>query len=147
MALSGLDNVIRARFSTDNPDGTEGIGSSIAGGPRPTSIAENAEGSFVRASVIDGITRITSYGRVRNYPLVVNVGQDLDQKLGPWRKDAAMIVAMALGATLLLAGLGAYLIRQVVRDATIARATTLVITHTAEHDFLTGLPNRMLLND
>ena len=28
-----------------------------------------------------------------------------------------------------------------------ARATTLQMTHSAEHDFLTGLPNRMLLND
>ena len=58
-----------------------------------------------------------------------------------------MIVAMALGATLLLIGLAAYLIRRIFRDASTARATTLAITHTAEHDFLTGLPNRMLLND
>jgi diguanylate cyclase (GGDEF)-like protein/PAS domain S-box-containing protein len=35
----------------------------------------------------------------------------------------------------------------VFRDVSAARATSLQITHSAEHDFLTGLPNRMLLND
>jgi diguanylate cyclase (GGDEF)-like protein/PAS domain S-box-containing protein len=35
----------------------------------------------------------------------------------------------------------------VFRDVSAARASALQITHLAEHDFLTGLPNRMLLND
>jgi diguanylate cyclase (GGDEF)-like protein/PAS domain S-box-containing protein len=35
----------------------------------------------------------------------------------------------------------------VFRDVTQARAMTLEMIHTSEHDFLTGLPNRMLLND
>ena len=35
----------------------------------------------------------------------------------------------------------------VFRDVSAARAMTQRMTHTAQHDFLTGLPNRMLLND
>jgi diguanylate cyclase (GGDEF)-like protein/PAS domain S-box-containing protein len=35
----------------------------------------------------------------------------------------------------------------VFRDVSAARALALQMTHSAEHDFLTGLPNRMLLND
>ncbi|MEO7912141.1 MAG: EAL domain-containing protein [Roseiflexaceae bacterium] len=35
----------------------------------------------------------------------------------------------------------------VFRDVSVARAMTLQMTHAAEHDFLTGLPNRLLLND
>ena len=35
----------------------------------------------------------------------------------------------------------------VFRDVSAARAMALQVTHSAEHDFLTGLPNRMLLND
>jgi diguanylate cyclase (GGDEF)-like protein/PAS domain S-box-containing protein len=35
----------------------------------------------------------------------------------------------------------------VFRDVSTARAMALQATHSAEHDFLTGLPNRMLLND
>jgi diguanylate cyclase (GGDEF)-like protein/PAS domain S-box-containing protein len=33
------------------------------------------------------------------------------------------------------------------RDVSAARAVALQMTHSAEHDYLTGLPNRMLLND
>jgi diguanylate cyclase (GGDEF)-like protein/PAS domain S-box-containing protein len=35
----------------------------------------------------------------------------------------------------------------VFRDVSAARATAMQIAHSAQHDFLTGLPNRMLLND
>ena len=35
----------------------------------------------------------------------------------------------------------------VFRDVSVARATALQMTHSAQHDYLTGLPNRMLLND
>ena len=35
----------------------------------------------------------------------------------------------------------------VFRDVSVARAMALQVIHSAEHDFLTGLPNRMLLND
>jgi diguanylate cyclase (GGDEF)-like protein/PAS domain S-box-containing protein len=35
----------------------------------------------------------------------------------------------------------------VFRDVSAGRAMAMQITHSAEHDFLTGLPNRMLLND
>jgi diguanylate cyclase (GGDEF)-like protein/PAS domain S-box-containing protein len=35
----------------------------------------------------------------------------------------------------------------VFRDVSTDRALALQVTHSAEHDFLTGLPNRMLLND
>jgi diguanylate cyclase (GGDEF)-like protein/PAS domain S-box-containing protein len=35
----------------------------------------------------------------------------------------------------------------VFRDVSAARETALQIAHSAQHDFLTGLPNRMLLND
>jgi diguanylate cyclase (GGDEF)-like protein/PAS domain S-box-containing protein len=35
----------------------------------------------------------------------------------------------------------------VFRDVSAGRAKALQMTHSAEHDFLTGLPNRMLLND
>jgi diguanylate cyclase (GGDEF)-like protein len=147
MTLSGLDNIVLARFSAESPDGTARIGGFTGGGLRPAVFGENAEGSFTRASVLDGITRLFTYGRVGSYPLVVTVGLELDRELAGWRSYAAMIVAMALGATLLLGGLAANLIHQIFRDERAARATTLAITHSAEHDFLTGLPNRLLLQD
>ena len=113
MSLTGLDNVVRARFSADSPDGIKGIGQSIAGGPRPSVIEESAEGSFVRTSVVDGITRQYTYARVGSYPLVVTVGLGLDKELAAWHSLAGMILAIALCATLLLSGLAAYLIHEI----------------------------------
>ncbi len=147
MTLTGIDDVIRARFAADSQDGTKDIGTSIAGGPRPAVIADDAEGWFTRVSVVDGITRLYSYSRVGSYPLVVTVGRELDRELAGWHSLATMIVAMALAATILLSGLAAYLIRQIFTDEKTARTSALELTHTAEHDFLTGLSNRLLLND
>jgi signal transduction histidine kinase len=113
MTLSGLDDIMRARFAPDSPDGTVGIGRSIAGGPRPAVVEEEGEGWFLRTSLMDGIPRLYNYGRVGKYPLVVTVGLDLKQELAAWRWHAAIIVMIALGATLLLTGLAAYLIREI----------------------------------
>jgi diguanylate cyclase (GGDEF)-like protein len=142
MTLAGIDNVIRARFSADSPDGTKGIGSSVAGGSRPGVIEVGGQGWYVRTSARDGISRLFTFGRVGSYPLVVRVGLDLDQVLAAWNLSVAMIIATALCATLLLVALADYLIRQIYRDV----ATIQGITHSAEHDLLTGLPNRTLLN-
>ena len=147
MTLSGIDHVILARFSADSPDGTKGIGRSIAGAPMPRVLKDGAQGWFVRNSVLDGIPRLFIYGRVGSYPLIVTVGLSLDRILAPWRSYAAIIIGLALGVTLLLIGFAAYLIRRILLDARASHAATLAVTHTAEHDFLTGLPNRMLLTD
>jgi signal transduction histidine kinase len=113
MTLSGLDDVIRARFAADSPDGTKGIGTSIAGGPRPAFIDENAQGWFIRTSVVDGVRRLYTYGRIGSYPLVVTVGLELDHALAGWRPLAAVIVATAFGATFLLIVLTAYMICEI----------------------------------
>jgi diguanylate cyclase (GGDEF)-like protein len=147
MTLSGFDSLVRVRFSADSPDGTKDIGKPIVGGPLAEPIEEGGQGWFVRTSVIDGIPRVFNYGRVGRYPLIVTVGLELDRALAAWRSYTAMIIGMALAGTLLLIGFAAYLIRRIFVDAAKSRATALAITHTAEHDFLTGLPNRMLLDD
>jgi signal transduction histidine kinase len=113
MTLSGTDNLIRARFAADSPDGSNGVGASIAGGGRPAGIENDAEGSFTRPGVIDGIPRLFVYGRVGSYPLVVTIGLDLDRALAASRSYAATMIAIALGATLLLTALATYLIREI----------------------------------
>jgi signal transduction histidine kinase len=128
MSLTGLDNVVRARFSADSPDGMNGIGGSVAGGPRPSVIEQGAAGWFVRTSVVDGITRLYTYTRVGSYPLVVTVGLGLDKELAAWHSLAAIIVAIAICATLLLSGLASYLIHEIriraANEAALARERT-----------------------
>ena len=143
MSMIGLDRRIRARFSADSPDGTKGIGASLAAQPIPATLGHDAIGSYTHPGVLDGITRVYAYSRVGSYPLIVIVGLDLDRQLAAWRSSTTMIILLRLFATLLLAGLGAYLIREFrIRAAHQAQST-----YSAEHDFLTGLPNRTLLND
>jgi len=131
MTLSGLDDLIRARFSADSPAGTKGVGTSVAGGTRAAAIEPGAEGSFIRPGRIDGIPRLFAFGRVGSYPLVVTVGLDLSEELANWRAHVAMTIAMALGATLLLTGLAAYLIREirirVMHEVAVAEERTIIL--------------------
>ena len=113
VTLTGLDDVIRARFSRDSPDGIDGTGMSIAGGARPAVTPENAQGSYTRTSVVDGIPRLFSYRLVGTYPLVVTVGLDLDAALAAPRRYAVIMATMVGIATILLFGLAAYLVREV----------------------------------
>jgi signal transduction histidine kinase len=117
IALTGLDNVVRARFSQEFPDGLDGIGQSVAGGPRPSEIPEGGTGSYVRQSVIDHITRVYSYRRLEKYPLVVTVGLGYDEELVSSRAHARTIVGLATAMTLLLGCLAAFLIREIGRRA------------------------------
>jgi signal transduction histidine kinase len=123
LTLSGIDHVIRARFSADSPGGTNSMGGTIGGG-REAVDEENAEGWYRRASAIDGIPRLFVYGRVGSYPLIVTVGLDQHQALAGWHSQAAAIVIMALAASLMLIGFAAYLIRETFRD--VARASNLM---------------------
>jgi len=112
VSLVGLDGVIRARFSGENPEGTRGSGTSVAGGPWPSAIAENPEGSYTRRGIVDGVPRLFNYRRIGAYPMAVTVGLDLDAALAATRADALTMVVTTGVATVLLAAFGFYLIRQ-----------------------------------
>jgi PAS domain S-box-containing protein len=112
IALIGLDDIVRARFTPEDPSGLAGIGLRV-GHPWAAAIPANGEGTFLKESIIDRITRLFSYRRVGNYPLVVTVGSDLREALAASREHARVIAAIAGLATFLLAGLAAYLIREI----------------------------------
>jgi PAS domain S-box-containing protein len=112
IALIGLDDIVRARFTREDPNGLAGIGQRV-GHPWAAAIPANGEGTFIKESVIDHITRLFSYRRVGDYPLVVTVGSDLAEALASSREHARAIAAITGLATFLLAGLAAYLIREI----------------------------------
>jgi len=112
IALVGLDNVIRARFTQEHPDGLAGIGNSI---PSGSTLTADAASSSIGESVTDHVTRLYSNRRVADYPLVASVGLELDEALATPRAHAITVTAIAGVATLLLMGLAAYLIREISR--------------------------------
>ena len=116
IALVGLDGIVRARFSRNSPEGLEGIGQSIENRLGPDySQKENSRGTYIRQAKIDQITRLYSYQRVADYPLVVIVGLGYDEGLSSWRTNARVILTLAAVATLLLGVLVLYLIREIDR--------------------------------
>jgi PAS domain S-box-containing protein len=113
ITLTGLDEVIRARFEPEHPDGLVAIGQSVAGAPRPANIPQDGEGFYIRPSVIDGIERLFAYHRAAAYPLVATVGLDLDEALAVPRLHARMLATITGFATVLLVALAAFLIREI----------------------------------
>ena len=101
LALIGLDNVVRVRFSKASSEGKDGIGKSIEDDSRPGTIPEGGRGYYIRKSVIDGVARLYAYQRLDSYPLVVTVGLDLRAALvAPYRR-AGLIAVLAFIGTLL----------------------------------------------
>jgi len=76
IAITGTDNLVRARFSQASAEGLDGVGQSVAGGSRPSDFGNVAAGTYVRESVIDHVSRIFTYRALERYPLVATVGAD-----------------------------------------------------------------------
>jgi signal transduction histidine kinase len=117
LALIGLDDVIRARFSEAHPDGLDGLGLSVKGDPRPGRIGPDEKGYYVRSSIVDHLTRLYSYQRVGAYPLVVSTGLDIEEALGEFRSHAGTTILLEILATLMVGGFFIYLMRDIDRRA------------------------------
>jgi PAS domain S-box-containing protein len=117
MSLFGTDNVVRARFGADSPDGTAGAGATLL----PLAARATADPSLglvhIATSPVDHVARILSDRRIPGYPLFVGVGFDLDDVLAPARAHATEIETTAAVVTLLLCLLLGALINEVRRRA------------------------------
>ncbi len=115
IALIGSDDIIRARFTKKRPDGLDGIGNTIPHSLDRDRVLETDDGSgfYIQPNTVDHITRLISYRRVANYPLIVAVGLGYDEGLASWRMQAETLSALAAAVTLLLGGLALYLMREI----------------------------------
>ena len=116
-ALFGTDNVVRARFSDDSPDGTVGAGEQLAPMAGRDDTGALRDVVHVGTSHLDHITRIYSDRRIPGYPLLVGVGLDLDQVLAPVHAHARQIELAAALLTVLIGALLAALVAEVRRRA------------------------------
>lgn len=72
-------------------------------------------GSFSGRSRFDNVERLFAYHRLRNYPLTVYVGQDLEAVLRAYSRDRALLIGAGALGTLLLAALAVRLSRRASR--------------------------------
>jgi len=121
-------------------------------------------------SLVDGQMRLKAAHLLTNYPVFALATKTEDAALANWRATALLMSLAALGCVIAIGLAALALGRQWKQQAAladaqaelqrhedraeaattavdVARATALEMTHSAEHDVLTGLPNRLLLND
>jgi diguanylate cyclase (GGDEF)-like protein/PAS domain S-box-containing protein len=90
-----------------------------------------------RETILDPMAKATSQNRMGNLPLnCVLIRRDgyevfIEDSVAPIRDREGRVTGAVI----------------VFRDVTATRTFEEKLTHSAEHDYLTGLPNRMLLND
>lgn len=100
-------------------------------------------GHFESFAVSDGTRRLFAYSQVNGLPLIVVVGQSLNDVFAPWWRQAFAIGALVLvlcALTVLLAG---FLNRELARRSAAERKLTILATM----DGLTGLANRRHFNE
>jgi diguanylate cyclase (GGDEF)-like protein len=133
-------------------------------------LPDGVSGVLREVSSMDEQRRILAAHRLADYPVFAVATTTKAAALANWWRIARLMSLCTLGCAVAigvagfviarlwkqrarLASAHAQLLRQEDRAAAattamdVARATALEITHAAEHDFLTGLPNRLLLND
>jgi len=161
--LMRLDGVILARYPRSDAVGTTFY-------PSDHILHGNVSGTLRERSFIDGQMRIKAAHLVSNFPVFALTTKTEESALSEWRRVALLMWLGALGTAIsiafgafalgrkwqqqtMLADTEAELRRQEERTAAlatasdVARTTAARLTYLAEHDPLTGLPNRILLND
>ena len=115
LAVIGTDDIVRVRVSADQPDGSVGLGTSVRGSPWPENLPPGGFGSYTRVGALTPIDRQFNYRRLDRYPLIVNVGLDMDDLLAEPRRHAWVQGAIGAGITVLVFGLAALLVREIRR--------------------------------
>ena len=134
MTLARTDGIVLMRW----PFRQDFIGSNIKRAELFTHFPKAPSGHYQSRAVSDGIKRLFVYTQVGNLPLIVVVGQSLDDILAPWWRQALAIGAMMAVLCVVTVMLAAFLHREFARRSAAERKLTILATI----DGLTGLANR-----
>lgn len=119
VALMYGDGLIIAR----NPDNEKFVGRSVA----DTALFRDASlqrpgGAYQFKSTLDGAERVSFFKRSSRYPLVLLATVDKDELLAPWRTAAISRMLYVIALVMLIAIIGAVLVRQLQRGQNMAAA-------------------------
>jgi diguanylate cyclase (GGDEF)-like protein len=101
-----------------------------------------ASGHYKSWAVSDGVKRLFVYDQVNDLPLIIVVGQSLDDIFAPWWRQAFEIGALIVALCVVTVMLAVLLNRELARRSAAERKLTILATI----DGLTGLANRRHFN-
>lgn len=119
VALMHGEGLIVAR----NPSNEKFVGRGVADAPlfRDASL-QRPSGAYHFKSPLDGAARVSFFKRSGRYPLVLLATVDKDELLAPWRAAAISRMLYVLALVMLIAVIGAVLVRQLQRGQRMAAA-------------------------
>ncbi len=130
ISLFSPEGVVIAR----HPAAENLIGTDVSGGKLFRTIAQHSseEGSLQFVSSLDGVTRLGSYRRVEDFPLVVVVAHGMQDALADWRTDTWYHSAAVLCVVAVLALFGNRFARQVGQRQRAERRYRLLAEHSSD---------------
>jgi len=138
VTLARTDGIVLMRW----PFRQDLIGSSIKRAELFTRFSKAPSGHYESEAVTDGIKRLFVYTQVGNLPLIVVVGQSLDDIFASWWRQALAIGALMAVLCAVTVMLAVFLHREFERRSAAERKLTILATI----DGLTGLANRRHFN-
>jgi diguanylate cyclase (GGDEF)-like protein len=138
VTLARTDGIVLMRW----PYRADFIGSNIKRADLFLHFPQASSGHYESRAVSDGIKRLFVYAQVDNLPLIIVVGQSLDDILAPWWRQAFAIGALMAALCAVTFVLVVVLDRELARRSAAERNLTILATI----DGLTGLANRRHFN-
>ncbi|HEX8595591.1 MAG TPA: sensor domain-containing diguanylate cyclase [Pseudomonas sp.] len=123
--------------------GRELIGEDFSEAVNFKRIVREGSGSFTNISALDGTQRLYTFSRVGDLPLIVVVGQSIDEVYAIWRRNALLVGLATSVLCLGIFGLNVLLRREL----RLRRQAETELKARAETDALTGLANRRKLDE
>jgi diguanylate cyclase (GGDEF)-like protein/PAS domain S-box-containing protein len=105
-AVVALTTADKSQVLVRRPFVEANIGRDVSNSAIMLASKNTPKGTLEYNSQTDGVLRLNSYERGRSYPIVVNVAQDVDELLAPWRRSAlrSLVETITMAAVILLMG-------------------------------------------
>lgn len=118
ITLLSADGILLAR---SRDDGTF-VGRDLSSGPLLKKAAERPANVYYFTSPLDGVDRLSFYKRSSTQPIMILATKALEDVVAQWHRHTVMRMGFVAALTLLIAGIGLFLVRQVAQRQRMAAA-------------------------